>query len=638
MESRLGHDLAAVRVHHGPSANRAARALGARAFTVGSDIVFAGGQYTPATHSGRQTLAHELSHVIQQGRGAVDGQPIDGGLTVSDPSDRFERAAERTASDVMSLAPGSQNGRAGDVDGPVPGRQLSRRPVAGASLAVQRDFFDDAVAEASNLADAATETASGVVSAVGEAASSVADAASGALDSAAGVVSSAASAVGDAASAGVAAVTGAASDAAAAVASSPLLSAAVAQASGLAAMFGGSVSLVGTKLIITLPQFPIMGAKTTPLVELPSAIVRLPFFVAGGAIGPVLLEGDIALEVAIRPEVIAVVGPADVRGVRIELDPFAGSYSATGTLHISGSNSLIVPVEAGLDVEVIAVIMAGEVPIPVEVDAFGGLRLALRGSGLGSLDETVTLAYNAGALSLDSLTTLKLGARIDAELDATVELNLYEEPLCIYTWPLANWLLAENAEQYDLPVTLSYADGTPSVEIGPITSKPIPVTDIEAKLPTLPRTRDCSPLDRLIEILCRKGVIPPELCDIEGHGGGAEFGPTSAAATPTVVFHSSVFPNIAPHIKKAQASGKPKTLHRLTDPDQIRRNRRAACGSFTGPGTCDEYPFASSHEGGAGASTTGVPLSEQRSQGGLLSSFYQREGLGDGDPYRVRTA
>ena len=58
---------------------------------------------------------------------------------------------------------------------------------------------------------------------------------------------------------------------------------------------------------------------------------------------------------------------------------------------------------------------------------------------------------------------------------------------------------------------------------GPVTTKPIPVTDIEAKVPTLPRTRDCSPLDRLIDILCAKGVIPPEICKLKGHGGGAEF-------------------------------------------------------------------------------------------------------------------
>ena len=347
---------------------------------------------------------------------------------------------------------------------PAPQPAPPSRPSAPADspLPVQRDFFEDAVAGASDLATAASQTASGAASAVAEAASSAASAvgdaasavgdaassaASTAVDAASGAVRSAAGAV----SAGVTAVTDTASDVAAASKPSPALASAIAQGSALAGRFGGRVSLVGTKLVIALPRYPIMGARTTPLGELPSATLRLPILGAGTVAGPVLLKGDLAVEVAIRPEMIGVVGPADVRDVRIELDPLAGNYSATGTLHVSGSESLITPVEAGLDARLAAVIMAGEVPIPVEADAFGGLRLALRGSGLGSVDERVTLAYSSGALSLDSLSTLKLGARLDAELDATVELNVYDESVCVYTWPLASWLLAENAEQYELP-------------------------------------------------------------------------------------------------------------------------------------------------------------------------------------------
>ena len=48
-------------------ANAAARAVGARAFTVGRDIVFAAGEYAPHTQAGRRLLAHELTHVLQQG-------------------------------------------------------------------------------------------------------------------------------------------------------------------------------------------------------------------------------------------------------------------------------------------------------------------------------------------------------------------------------------------------------------------------------------------------------------------------------------------------------------------------------------------------------------------------------------------
>ena len=71
-ESRFNTDFNGVRVHTGPRAARAAHAVKARAFTLGSDIVFGEGQYRPAARSGRQLLAHELVHVIQQGGGQAN--------------------------------------------------------------------------------------------------------------------------------------------------------------------------------------------------------------------------------------------------------------------------------------------------------------------------------------------------------------------------------------------------------------------------------------------------------------------------------------------------------------------------------------------------------------------------------------
>lgn len=67
MEPRLGCDLGGVRVHANREAAIAARALGARAFTIGHDIVFEAGEYQPHSTRGRGLLAHELAHVAQQG-------------------------------------------------------------------------------------------------------------------------------------------------------------------------------------------------------------------------------------------------------------------------------------------------------------------------------------------------------------------------------------------------------------------------------------------------------------------------------------------------------------------------------------------------------------------------------------------
>jgi hypothetical protein len=67
MESRFGHDFSQVRVHTDERAARSAEAINASAYTAGNRIVFAHGQYSPDTQRGRHLLAHELTHVLQQG-------------------------------------------------------------------------------------------------------------------------------------------------------------------------------------------------------------------------------------------------------------------------------------------------------------------------------------------------------------------------------------------------------------------------------------------------------------------------------------------------------------------------------------------------------------------------------------------
>ncbi len=65
-EPRFATDFSAVRVHTGPGAGEMARSLNARAFTVGSEIVFGQAEYNPVSSAGLQLLAHELTHVVQQ--------------------------------------------------------------------------------------------------------------------------------------------------------------------------------------------------------------------------------------------------------------------------------------------------------------------------------------------------------------------------------------------------------------------------------------------------------------------------------------------------------------------------------------------------------------------------------------------
>jgi Domain of unknown function (DUF4157) len=102
MEGRLGHDFSDVRVHDDSAAAASASSVNAHAYTVGSNVVFQRDKYDPSTEGGKTTLAHELTHVVQQRSGPVEGTSASGGIKISNPSDRFEREAAANAERVMS--------------------------------------------------------------------------------------------------------------------------------------------------------------------------------------------------------------------------------------------------------------------------------------------------------------------------------------------------------------------------------------------------------------------------------------------------------------------------------------------------------------------------------------------------------
>jgi predicted deacylase len=96
---RFGHDFSAVRVHRDGASAASARAVRARAYTVGHDIVFGAGAWAPGTTEGRRLLAHELVHVVQQSRAGPRPMPADE-LPVSRPDDAAEREADRVGEAV----------------------------------------------------------------------------------------------------------------------------------------------------------------------------------------------------------------------------------------------------------------------------------------------------------------------------------------------------------------------------------------------------------------------------------------------------------------------------------------------------------------------------------------------------------
>lgn len=137
MERRMGADFSDVRVHTGTAAHESAKSVGAHAYTVGNNVVFQRDAYDPSSSRGRTTLAHELTHVIQQRSGPVDGTETPGGIRVSDPSDRFEREAVANADRVLAdPAPTPEAASAPDT-APAPA------PAPAPAAAVQRAATED---------------------------------------------------------------------------------------------------------------------------------------------------------------------------------------------------------------------------------------------------------------------------------------------------------------------------------------------------------------------------------------------------------------------------------------------------------------------------------------------------------------
>lgn len=107
--------------------------------------------------------------------------------------------------------------------------------------------------------------------------------------------------------------------------------------------------------------------------------------------------------------------------------------------------------------------------------------------------------------------------------------------------------------------------------------------------------------------------------------------------TKVVVINAGKMPFIARNIKSAWAEGQPANLTKDT-PGSRAAKYRANCGSFKARfagGSCDEYPFASTEEGGSGARTEEVPAREQDCQGGTLSTSYRYQRITTGDSFMV---
>ena len=132
MGQALNADFSGVRVHTDAGADGLNQSLSAKAFTTGRDIYFRHGEYNPGNSSGRELLAHELTHVVQQNPDKIQTKSDDEGsqsgctcgtsaaagpqmkLTVSQPGDQYEQEADRIANAVMHQEQGNTQSSQGE--------------------------------------------------------------------------------------------------------------------------------------------------------------------------------------------------------------------------------------------------------------------------------------------------------------------------------------------------------------------------------------------------------------------------------------------------------------------------------------------------------------------------------------------
>ncbi len=164
MEQRLGADLEDVKVHTDPAAAHQAEALGAHAYTAGTDIGFAPGAYAPGTAAGDQLLAHELAHVAQQKRTGLTADPA----RVTPPAHPSERQAAAAARGEPTTLDAAPVGVALYAPGPDPDKepQPGAAPAPAAVPPLEDEFADDdaearradAIAEGIDVAETRART------------------------------------------------------------------------------------------------------------------------------------------------------------------------------------------------------------------------------------------------------------------------------------------------------------------------------------------------------------------------------------------------------------------------------------------------------------------------------------------------
>ncbi len=135
MERRMGADFGAVKVHADAQSGQLNRLIQAKAFTIGSDVFFGGGEYNPGSSSGKELLAHELAHTVQQGAAPVQPKIPEAEAPNVTPVAVEDAAKAREEVNASNAGPRPAEGQSD----PATARRAADPPVTGAPVVTQAE-------------------------------------------------------------------------------------------------------------------------------------------------------------------------------------------------------------------------------------------------------------------------------------------------------------------------------------------------------------------------------------------------------------------------------------------------------------------------------------------------------------------
>ncbi|MDX1616121.1 MAG: DUF4157 domain-containing protein [Candidatus Promineifilaceae bacterium] len=132
----MGQDFSDVNVHTGSQSHELNQQVGAKAFTVGNDVFFKDGEYNPSSSDGQRLIAHELTHVVQQGGSAPS---VQGKMTVNDPNDAYEQEADTVADAVVNQGEAAVQRQVPEEEEPIQAKLAVQREVPEEEMAMKVD-------------------------------------------------------------------------------------------------------------------------------------------------------------------------------------------------------------------------------------------------------------------------------------------------------------------------------------------------------------------------------------------------------------------------------------------------------------------------------------------------------------------